>query len=512
MSNMIDKRSKVARREQEIAHQYPFEGKAEEYQYPDEDKRVKFHVDSDVEDRKSKNELYGIDPDGEYDVQIPTNKIRVRMTKEEITQEHKQQSYKVRTKPQVYDKTDHGLESNMFQLQNDPHKQEVEYVKATTQDFTTRIEEENQRDLTSPNGRYDINYKEDKEPTETNETTKEASIDFKVGMKVSHVEDGLVGKISFVNDKRVAVAWEDNTKERFSLADAREFLAYVDSAQEQVAPTQTTPFPKNEKSKIVEKALNALEGDIQEESKENTAKIDIDKAKLQRQVNELQNQVDSQNIQKIKEKAANELIDLMQKKGMLSNSDEDVQNQFNAIMEMDDNGFESFKNAILAGNNNTTNKEAAADEIYAMIEDNVDDDIEIEDGHAHAKAREEMKKATASTRTVEGIEMGDTSYLENGGLANFKGNIGDFSTGASMTPSSSSRQNESRSLSDVASRRTVQRTASERREEHNGLDLSGFQNLQGIKAPINIPAKETTAGSKFSELFNSMEWTILSKK
>lgn len=502
MSDMIDKRKKTAHTEQEYAHQYPIDGKVEDYAYPDEDKRVKFHVDSDVDDSKSRDQLYGIDPNGEYNVETTPNKIRVRMKKEDILEDHRQQSYKIRTKPQVYDKTDHGLESNKFQLEHDPHEQEVQFIKQTTQDFQTRIEEEYQRDLTSPNERY-IRYKNDDSEEEKTATS------FSVGMKVAHIEEGISGEVKFVNDKRVTVAWEDNTRERFSLDEAREFLSYVSDAQTQVSPTQTTPFPKQDLHPVVEKALTALEGDEVEEETEKTAKIDIEKAKLQREVNTLKNEVVSRNIQKVKEKATNELIDLMQKKGILGQSNEEVEKQFSTIMSMDDIAFEAFKGAILGVG---SNKENEVDEIYALLEDNVDDDIEIEDGQEFAKAREEMKKASTPKRTVDGIEMGDTSFFENGGLAGFKGTIGDFSSGgSSSSPSTSSRQTETRNLASAAQKRTVQRTASERRE-NNSLDFSGFQNLQGITQPINIPAKETTAGTKFSELFSSMDWTVLSKK
>jgi hypothetical protein len=48
-------------------------------------------------------------------------------------------------------------------------------------------------------------------------------------------------------------------------------------------------------------------------------------------------------------------------------------------------------------------------------------------------------------------------------------------------------------------------------EKKSNLDLSGFENLQGIKTPINIPAKDHTPTTKYADLFNGMNWTTITK-
>jgi hypothetical protein len=490
---MIDARNKKVANaiEQEYAHQYV---ENTDYQYNNEDDRISYHAE-DPDDVKTRDELYSVQPEQTVDSSVSDNKIKVPTTKEQVREDHRQRSYRVRTKPQIYDKTEPGSES--YQLMNNPREDEVSKIKETSQSFNTQIQEEQSRDLTTPEGRFPL-----QPPADNNEDVE--MIIFVVGNKVAHKEEGIKGTVKFANDKRLAVVWEDNTRERFTLAEASEFLEYVDTTEQEVSPLQTGQFPKDEEK---EEELDGLMKDIVsslEDSEEEVTedKIDLEKVKLQRQVNELEAKVKRHDVTKIKEKAAMELIDVMQKKSMLSKEESAVQTQLSAIMSMDDNGFEAFKNAILA--TPIGSKQAEVDEIEAML--NQDDDFDdIEDGEEFAKAQEVVKKAAANSRNIGGIEMGDTSFFENGGLKNFKGTIGDFSgAGGSTAASASSSNNETRSLS---GRKGVQRTAG----ADKGLNLSGFQDLQGLTKPINIPSKELNPKTKFDDLFSDIQWTTLSK-
>ncbi|MNV53815.1 hypothetical protein D3C71_1459770 [compost metagenome] len=166
-------------------------------------------------------------------------------------------------------------------------------------------------------------------------------------------------------------------------------------------------------------------------------------------------------------------------------------------MAMDDIGFDSFQQAILS----TKTTVSSVDDVLAVLEEDTYDDIE--DGQEYAKAKELAKKASTPKRTVDGIEMGDTSFFENGGLAsNFRPKVGGFGE----STSSSSEQTETRNVSaSQKQHKAIERKSSE-------LDLSGFQGIQGIKQPINITANNIpTTGGKFQELFNTMNWTLLSK-
>lgn len=486
MSNIVDRRRIVARsNEQEYAHQYPFEGKSEEYQYAKEDKRVRYHA-NDPDDEKTQEELYNVQPT-QTQTQ-PTNRLRVRMTNQEVLEENKQRSYKILPKSPVWDKMDVGPEG--YALQNDPREDEVNAIQESSSAFAAQIEEESNLPLNTPAGRTVV-YKEE-EPTE--------EVDFEVGMKVAHIEEGIKGEIKFVGEKSLSVVWEDNTRERFDVKTAKQSLnkiSYVDTTQQQVAPLETPSFPNNEISPIVEQALNALsEEEVDNESDVKTAgKIDIEKLKLQRKADNLQNQLDAIDVEKIKKKAATELIDLMQKKGMIKSA-QDSEQQFENIMKMDDIGFEAFKNVILATQTNSAPSDV--DDVLAVLEE--DDFSDIEDGQEYALAKEAMKKATTPKRptSVDGIEMGDTSFFENGGLKNFKPVVGGFEGN-----SPSGEKAESRSLSAA----NKQHKAIERKSG-NGLDLSSFEGIQGIKTPINIPAREATRSSTYAELFSGLQWNM----
>lgn len=482
MSEVVDKRNKPENQHgQEYAHIYPFEGKNEEYQYPNEDKRVGYHA-IDPDDNKTTEELYNIKIEETIDNTVKTeNKTKIQYDTSRILEDHRQRSYRIKTKPQVYDKTDLG--PGAYRLQNDPREDEVEEIKETSENHSNEIQQEQIVDLTSPNGRTDY-----LKPHVANQS-------FNVGDDIEDIEMGLKGKVAFIGRNVVSIVWEDNTRERINIAEASKFLkkAYVGDVEQQVDPVNTTPFPKSDLEKTIDNALT----DIEASEDENDEDIDIEKVKLQRKVNELTAQVQEIDIQKIKEKAADELIDLMQKKGMVGNSKDEIELQKTAIMAMNDDAFETYKQAILSTKKSIA-EASDVSEIEALLGD--DDFSDIEDGQEFARAKEAMKKATPASRSVDGIEMGDTSFFENGGLANFKGNVGDFSSFGSTAENTDATNAIPRKLANSAERKGIQRKAD------SGLDLSGFNNLQGLTTPINIPNKDLTTRGKFDELFADIGW------
>ena len=90
----MSKKIKMARStEQEYAHDYKPKTREEQYQYPNEEQRVKYRVDSDSENNKSQKDLYNITP---KEVEAPpANRIRARLNNMEILEDHRQKSYKV---------------------------------------------------------------------------------------------------------------------------------------------------------------------------------------------------------------------------------------------------------------------------------------------------------------------------------------------------------------------------------------------------------------------------------
>ena len=59
---------------------------------------------------------------------------------------------------------------------------------------------------------------------------------FKIGQKIKHKEENIYGTVRFIGKNHIAVAWDDNTRERFNFNDIHEHLSYVDSIQTLVAP------------------------------------------------------------------------------------------------------------------------------------------------------------------------------------------------------------------------------------------------------------------------------------
>lgn len=491
-----DKRISVARNtEQEYAHNYA--GKPEDYQYPNEEKRVTYHVDSDKEDDLPLEALYNINSQIDQPVSTqPVNKIKARLNAADILEDHRQVAYKVRNRAQIYDKSDPGQES--YQLTESARDLEVKQIQESSKQFEAQIADEATRDITDPRQRF--------------APTSYAQDQLTEGCEVVHKEEKIKGKVAFVGSNKVAVVWNDNTRERFSLAEAKESLEvinYVDTTQQQVDPIHTTPFPKtddklaNDVDEIHARALAALEADEEDDDIEdgnpNKPQFDIEKAKLQRQVKTLESQVHNNTIDKIKQQAAYELVDLMQSKGLLSTTAEAREKQTKSILAMSDGEYENLKNDVIAG------KLDAAD-LALMNLDVEDEDDDIEDGQKFALLKEALKKAPVkSTRSSDGVEMGDTSFLENIGLSNFKGSIGDFSSQLGSKTAAPSVPSSDQGTRSIKRRDEGTKTAA----PNSRLDFSGFQNIEGLAKPINIASKEVTTGSKFSELFGSMNWTTL---
>lgn len=479
MSNK-DHKIKVARNtEQEYAHNYNKED-YQNYQYENEDKRVRYHVDSDGEDSMTREELYNVEP--ESVVSKPLNKIRARLDNNDILDDHKERAYKVRNVPPVWDKSDPGKEA--YQLHNDVREDEVNYIKKSNEIFNQRIQEENSRDLSKPEDRFVV-YEE---PSSSNQT--EESCNLFVGALVKHKEEGIKGEIKFIGSDKVAVAWEDKTRERFSIDEAKEVLAYVGDIEQLVDPTHSTQFPKTEESPEEEKVI----------AKETEELLSKALAALDEEIN--LDEDDFNHVDDIKKKAAMEIVDLMQSKGLLEKTKEAEETQIKQIIAMDDTQFEDFKNKIIS------NKFDAMD--AALLDIDKDDDFsDIEDGHAYAKIKEQVLKASEKqSRTVDGIMMGDTAMFESGALkaSDFKATVGDFTTQTAIASSNVSAP-ETRSI-----KRSDNVKTAAPKNQTSQFDFSGFQGLEGLTKPINIPDKEVTAKGKFSDVFgDSSFWTTITK-
>jgi hypothetical protein len=166
----------------------------------------------------------------------------------------------------------------------------------------------------------------------------ENAMDFKVGSKIKHKEEGLIGEIKFIGAEKLSIVWNDNTRERMDFDEAKKSLEYVDDIQTLVAPI-TPQISKDEEVKeakltpevneVLEAGLKALDNDeisddiIEDgyQEKFENISVDVEKVKLQRKVNELEDKLTTKKTGNIKDKIAKELVDLAISKGMIE-SDE----------------------------------------------------------------------------------------------------------------------------------------------------------------------------------------------
>lgn len=327
--------------------------------YLQDDKRVTYHVESDEHDNVPRSKVYDIDPN--EGVEVPkTNRVRIRINPQQVLEDQRSRAYRIHVTPPIRDETDPGNPSYALPLGNDPRQDEVNYFTAGAEDTTQRLQAEHAADISTPAGRFERRY-----------VTEEPTL--KLGSKVTHREEGLQGRVSWANDKRVTVTWSDQTRERFSMAEARELLAYVDDAEDQVAPinqpsgetsnddgtlTKHETTAQREVDAVLDAALAALdeedEGSLvelvdpalptnSEGAQTSTDRVDLAKAKLQRQVHEYE----QRDISAAKEQAATEVVELMRLKGLIP-SDQVAAEQHKAIIAMDDVSFGHYKNAMLA--------------------------------------------------------------------------------------------------------------------------------------------------------------------
>lgn len=347
-----------------------------------------------------------------------------------------------------------------------------------------------------------------------------------LGTKVKHKEEGIVGEIKFIGVDKVAVVWEDNSRERFSLAEAKEILDYVDNAQSQVSPLTPQISDKEEvESKftpevndIMDMALAALEEEYDEDG-EPVHKVDLEKVKLQRENAMLKNAKLSTATEQMKERIAKEVVDLAVKKGMID--PDDVDQEVLSVMLLDDEGFNSYKQSIVE------------------FEDDGSQVTSSYDNHDMSDYEGMTKEEMEGMKLLKRIQ-------NNGG----KGIIGDFNKGVEMETKNKEDLIPKRSLADLggempklswdknAKEATKQVVANQQSPtlqvademianlkakgiqsvnehvfefEELQIDLSGFQNLAGLKKPLRMeqkPAYESPTNTSMKDLFSSFNWKM----
>ena len=290
---------------------------------------------------------------------------------------------------------------------------------------------------------------------------------FKVGDKVKHKLENIVGSITFICDDYTSIKWSDNSKEKFTKIEMNKYIQL------------------NNEEEIIE--------NIVEEVKEEP-KIDIEKLQLQRKVDQLEKKNKDQLINKVKTKAASEIVELAISKGIIDEDDREIELQTLAMMN--DEEYEKY----------------------------CQDVIEFTNEHQVTSRVEERDDRTEAEKMLDKIKG-------TGGI------IGDFSNAGSGMQASSfsgaSANSGSRNLSDLNDSKITfnnqyvmpsfeeqfsdilsselnrvenkQVTASNKLEEKSNL---GFKNLQGLTKPIQIPNSETGLKMDYNSFFKSLDWSI----
>lgn len=340
------------------------------------------------------------------------------------------------------------------------------------------------------------------------------------GRKVKHKEEGIIGEIKFIGNEKIAIVWDDNTRERMSLDEAKNNLEYIDDIQTLVAPTTSQMSYNSGVNDLLDKAIATLENDeitddIIEvgvvEGKivaEDTETIDIEKIKLQRKVNDLNNKLMNKTTNSMKEKIANEIVSLAIDKGIIDADELDIEIQ--KVLSFNDDEFENYKISIL-------DYETDGSVITSTF----------------APIQQEMTEAEKMLAKIKG----------NGG----RGIVGDFSKEMSVHSSevsktitnTASSSGEKRSLNELKDEKFTFSKVNEKiptfEEEFESIlinklenvkqkkieaktiekqkELPGFENLQGLKKPIRVSEKVSSypTNTSIQELFGELGWTTITK-
>lgn len=314
----------------------------------------------------------------------------------------------------------------------------------------------------------------------SNVTPTNNLIKFKIGDNVKHIEEGILGTIKFVSNEKVAVLWEDGSRERFASLDLNQ-LAYVDYSEMQVSPltnqmggTETfikplespsindnvfmnteSPIIKNKpekKSKIddlFDSAISEMEDNYDDIEDANPNKLK--EQSLKRQVATLEKKLEDSTINNIKDKVVNEIVSLMKDKKMIAD-DASEKLQRESIAKMDDVAFESYKNAILSIDEKSIKKDVELNEAEQMLQ-----------------------------------------RIKFGGPI-----VGSF-------------DDSKISSNDSSGSRDLHTIGNKNNNSNSQLNFDGFKNLTGITKPLQVVAEPKSPRQGIADAISQMDWTTISK-
>jgi hypothetical protein len=342
------------------------------------------------------------------------------------------------------------------------------------------------------------------------------------GSKVRHKEEGIVGEIKFIGSEKVAVVWEDNTRERISFDEARKNLEYIDDIQSIVAPTTSQMSYNPTVNKMLDKAIASLDEDeLDEEIIEigsveailtSEKDFDIEKIKMQRTINDLNDQLVEKKTDSMKEKIARELVDVAIMKGIIDRDDLDL--EITKVMSFSDSEFENYKTSVLDyetdGSIVTSSfapiqpEMTEAEKMLARIKNNGGKGI-IGD------FSKELNVSASSTPQI--ISNNVSSTAERRTLAEIKDDKFTFAKVNEKIPTFEEQFESILSAKVNDNQRAIEASYIERNYIEEPKELPGFENLQGLKKPLRVTEKATSfpTNTNLKDLFSEMGWTTLSK-
>lgn len=295
----------------------------------------------------------------------------------------------------------------------------------------------------------------------------------------------LIGKVKSISDNKTLIQWNDNTIERFSELALFNEVKKSDKEFNLKVTTSTTVTKNETTEKVVKRpvkgiktistnnisnnvsnnipGVNSDESDIysnafKEMYDEYDDIIDANPNKLKenrinRQISTIETKLENTQIENIKNKAIDEVIDLMNTKNMKFNEAD----QRKELSGMNDSEFENFKSLILNS------------------EDNI--------------SEAELK--------LQRIKNGEK----------FMGTFGN--SGGHIVESSLDLNNNVRSLSDI---KHESRKIEYNDVPHGKLNLEGFKNIEGLTKPLQVTNTQKSLKTQLSDAMSEMDWTIISKK
>lgn len=336
------------------------------------------------------------------------------------------------------------------------------------------------------------------------------------GSKVRHKEEGIIGEIKFIGQEKVAIVWEDNTRERMSLNEAKNSLEYIDDIQTLVAPTSSQMSYNPTVNNLLDKAIAALDEEEDEDLIEvgsieavvESGTIDLEKIKMQRTINDLEDKLTTKKTVSLKEKIANEIVGLAIDKGIIDADDVDIEIQ--KVLSFNDEQFENYKAGIL----DYEIDENIVTSSFAPTQPNLTEaEIMLQRvkggkgiiGDFSKEAKELKVHASAIPQTMSNMA---SSSSEKRTLAELKDEKFTFDKVNEKIPTF-----EEQFENILSDRLTNTKTANITEIPEIKKELPGFENLQGLTKPIRVAEKATSypTNTNLKDLFGQIGWTTVSK-